>query len=68
MKLSEIVQGQNDRVGALETDTLDDKLVTPQIAKIFEYLSISTRIKVTKADYYMCGKVLCDADQKTLNL
>ena len=62
--LSEIVQGLNDRTTALEDATLDENLILPKIEKIYEGISITAVIRVTRAVYYLCGEISCGPDQK----
>ena len=65
MKLTEIIQAQNDSIGALENSTLEDNLITPQIAKVYDDFRVTIRITVLKANYYVCGEVNCNVDQLT---
>jgi len=61
--LTELLQGQNDRLTGLEDATLDSNLILPKIEKVYDGITVSAKIKVTRAKYYLCGEIICDTDQ-----
>ncbi len=61
--LTELLQGQNDRITALEDATLDENLILPKIQKVYDGIEVSARIRVKRAKYYLCGQITCGPDQ-----
>ena len=61
--LTELLQGQNDRITALEDATLDDNLILPKIQKVYDGIQVSARIRVKRAKYILCGQLVCGSTQ-----
>jgi hypothetical protein len=61
--LTELLQGQNDRITGLEDFTLDSNLILPKVEKVYDGITISAKIKVVRAKYYLCSEIDCDVDQ-----
>ncbi len=61
--LTEILQGQNDRITALEDATLDENMILPKIQKVYDGIEVAARIRVKRAKYYLCGQIVCSPTQ-----
>ncbi len=65
MKLSELIQDQNSRVGALENEDLDDSMGIAKITKVYADVKLHQQVKVTRATYNLCGpSFICSPTKK----
>lgn len=64
MKLSELMQEQHSRVGALENEDLDDNMGIAKITKVYSDIQLKQKVKVTRATYKLCGpSLICGPTQ-----
>lgn len=64
MNLSDFLQNQESRVGALERSDSDENLLIPKISKFYEGVRVVSKVAVTKAEYYTCGLLMCSENQR----